>query len=214
MQHSASGPEGELEFIAGAVCLDFANTVEGTHSAPTQDHIASYADLVRFARAAGLLTPAQSKRVLAEADRRPQLATEIYRRAIAMREAMARAFSAIPRGHVPNEGDLRLISAEAADAEAHARLVRSGQRFTWEWPDDDLGLSRPLWPIARSAQHLLTDERDRIAIRECASDTCGWLFVDRSRSRSRRWCDMSGCGNRAKQRRFQRRQGRSAQKTD
>lgn len=27
---------------------------------------------------------------------------------------------------------------------------------------------------------------------------CGWLFLDRSRNRSRTWCDMAVCGNRAK----------------
>ena len=39
-------------------------------------------------------------------------------------------------------------------------------------------------------------------LRECASETCQWLFLDRSKSRTRRWCDMRDCGNRAKARRF------------
>jgi predicted RNA-binding Zn ribbon-like protein len=30
---------------------------------------------------------------------------------------------------------------------------------------------------------------------------CGWLFLDRSKNRSRMWCDMSVCGNREKARR-------------
>lgn len=30
---------------------------------------------------------------------------------------------------------------------------------------------------------------------------CGWLFLDRSRNRSRTWCDMAVCGNRSKARR-------------
>ncbi|MCL4825828.1 MAG: CGNR zinc finger domain-containing protein [Caldilinea sp.] len=29
---------------------------------------------------------------------------------------------------------------------------------------------------------------------------CGWLFFDASRNRSRRWCSMEDCGNRAKAR--------------
>lgn len=32
---------------------------------------------------------------------------------------------------------------------------------------------------------------------------CGWLFVDRSKNRSRAWCDMAVCGNREKAKRFQ-----------
>ncbi|RQR64221.1 hypothetical protein DIE19_08770 [Burkholderia sp. Bp9126] len=33
-------------------------------------------------------------------------------------------------------------------------------------------------------------------VREC--DACSWLFLDLSRSKSRRWCSMATCGNRAK----------------
>lgn len=36
----------------------------------------------------------------------------------------------------------------------------------------------------------------------CANDTCRWAFFDQSRNRSGRWCDMAGCGNRAKVRAY------------
>ena len=55
-------------------------------------------------------------------------------------------------------------------------------------------------PVARSAAELLTSPR-ATRVHECESDTCTWLFVDRSHARRRRWCDMSSCGNRAKARR-------------
>ena len=45
-------------------------------------------------------------------------------------------------------------------------------------------------------------------IRECDGDTCGWLFLDTTRNHSRRWCDMRGCGNRAKVRRHRQKQRR------
>lgn len=35
-------------------------------------------------------------------------------------------------------------------------------------------------------------------LKECARQDCGLLFVDRSHSGRRRWCDMEACGNRAK----------------
>lgn len=55
---------------------------------------------------------------------------------------------------------------------------------------------------ARSALILLDPER-RKRIRIC--DNCGWLFLDRSRNGSRRWCDMAVCGNRQKASRHYRR---------
>lgn len=48
---------------------------------------------------------------------------------------------------------------------------------------------------AHSALRLLAaDQVQRLKI--CRN--CGWLFIDRSKNRSRRWCDMAVCGNRAK----------------
>ena len=35
-------------------------------------------------------------------------------------------------------------------------------------------------------------------LKACPGADCGWVFLDASRNTSRRWCDMAGCGNRAK----------------
>ncbi len=84
--------------------------------------------------------------------------------------------------------------------------MRRGRGFIWDWQDDpEPALDRVLWPIIRSAaQLLIADELSRLKL--CDADDCGWLFVDGSRNRSRRWCDMSDCGNRAKARRYRERQ--------
>ena len=58
-----------------------------------------------------------------------------------------------------------------------------------------------LWPVARSAADLLTSD-DLGRVRECAGERCNWLFIDRSKNHSRRWCDMQDCGNVAKVRRY------------
>ena len=213
MQHTQIlRPDHELEFIGGSICLDFTNTLGGSRDHPTHEHIGDYAELVAFARAAGVLRVEQARRLLAAAERDPGAATEIYRRSIALREAISRAFGDIAAARAPQPKDLELISAEAASAAAHARLVRAATGFAWSWPEDDHDLSRPLWDVARSAADLLMNDGERARVRECASDTCTWLFIDQSRNHSRRWCDMNDCGNRAKQRRFQRRQDRVVRK--
>jgi predicted RNA-binding Zn ribbon-like protein len=51
--------------------------------------------------------------------------------------------------------------------------------------------------IARTGVELLGGAlRDRI--RHCSGEGCALLFVDTSRSGHRKWCSMSGCGNKAK----------------
>lgn len=80
--------------------------------------------------------------------------------------------------------------------QAHLRLIATDSSFAWEWTETDQ-LEFILWQVVRSTADLLTSpERDRI--RECAGEDCGWVFLDLSRNRSRRWCDMEDCGNRAK----------------
>ena len=39
-------------------------------------------------------------------------------------------------------------------------------------------------------------------LKACPADACGWVFYDRSRNRSGRWCDSTVCGNRAKTRAY------------
>ncbi|MFD0312734.1 CGNR zinc finger domain-containing protein [Streptomyces flavalbus] len=38
-------------------------------------------------------------------------------------------------------------------------------------------------------------------LKRCAEHACAWVFWDASKNRSRRWCSMRVCGNRAKARR-------------
>jgi predicted RNA-binding Zn ribbon-like protein len=42
-------------------------------------------------------------------------------------------------------------------------------------------------------------------LKVCPDETCEWAFFDESRNRSRTWCSMEVCGNRAKTRRYRRR---------
>jgi len=45
-------------------------------------------------------------------------------------------------------------------------------------------------------------------LKACRRDVCGWLFYDRSRNRSARWCQMAVCGNRTKTRAYRARRAR------
>jgi predicted RNA-binding Zn ribbon-like protein len=194
-------PDHDIELAGGALALDFANTVGGTHVRPTHDHLRGYEDIVRFATLAGGLDPIVARRLKQRAERESVRAGAVYELGIALREAIWAVFSALASGDAPRDADLALIGDAAAAGAARSRLVYDRDGVGWSFPSEGDELERPLWDIARSAADLLTSpERDRI--KECASATCEWVFLDRSRNRSRRWCDMSDCGNRAKARRF------------
>ena len=57
-----------------------------------------------------------------------------------------------------------------------------------------------LAPVIWSAGDLVVAAGNR-RIRRCANEECLWMFIDESKSGTRRWCQMSACGNRAKARR-------------
>jgi predicted RNA-binding Zn ribbon-like protein len=202
MRDIPPAPDHEIELSGGALALDFANTVGGTHVSPTHDHLRSYGDIARFAVLAGGLPSSAAKRLAERAKRDPTRAEAVYELGIALRESIWGVFSALASGESPRDADLALIGDAAASGAARSRLVYDRDGVGWSLPSDSDDLERPLWDVARSAADLLTSgEHDRI--KECASTTCEWVFLDRSRNRSRRWCDMSDCGNRAKARRFQ-----------
>ena len=58
--------------------------------------------------------------------------------------------------------------------------------------------------LAREAVQLFGSEAGKL-IRQCESRTCTLYFIDNSRRGDRRWCSMSGSGNKAKVREFRRR---------
>jgi predicted RNA-binding Zn ribbon-like protein len=202
MRDIPPAPDHEIELAGGALALDFANTIGGTHVRPTHDHLRDYGDITRFAVLAGGLQPGLAKRLAQRAERDPRRAAAVYELGITLREAIWAVFSALASGEAPRDADLALIGDAAAAGAARSRLVYDRDGVGWSLPADGDELERPLWEFARSAADLLTSgERERI--KECASTTCEWVFLDRSRNHSRRWCDMSDCGNRAKARRFQ-----------
>src|SRR5512140_1749775 len=150
MQHIRSEPAHAFELVGESIAADFANTLSGSRAQPSTDHVARYADLVEFAKQAGTISAAAAKRFLSSAERHPAQAIEIYRRSVALREAIWRAFDRIAHGREPDAADIAFISSEAADAFGRARVMRDGGGYAWSWPDTD-DLARPLWPIARGA---------------------------------------------------------------
>jgi predicted RNA-binding Zn ribbon-like protein len=63
----------------------------------------------------------------------------------------------------------------------------------------ELSATSPVGLVAAAVATVAIERRlDRIKI--CPADDCRWAFYDTSRNRSRQWCSMEVCGNRAKAR--------------
>ncbi|ALG14860.1 CGNR zinc finger domain-containing protein [Kibdelosporangium phytohabitans] len=104
-----------------------------------------------------------------------------------------------------------LVAPEQADVARFGKYLTAARRqavaepslpLRWtvpvERPDDVV----PALTIA--ADELLTSP-DAALVGECSGPGCGWLFIDRTRNRSRQWCSSKDCGNRERARRHYRR---------
>lgn len=205
----ADSADYQFEMTGGALCLDFVNTV-GDRPDLSNEHFHAYPDILSWARQASILTDDEAVDLRRFSDRKPGEADEVFARAVSLRESLYSTFAALATGSNPSERELAILNRWLAESLAHLRLEESENGFVWSWSGSETALERMLWPVVRSAGDLLASDEAR-QLRECASDTCTWLFVDRSRTRRRRWCDMKTCGNRAKARRYyQRKRGKGS----
>ncbi len=200
--------EQPFELTGGRLCLDLANTLNDRAADAPRELLNSYGGLVDWGRQAGILTEGEAARLVQFETCHPAEAASVLNRAIALREVIYRTFSAVAGGRSPEEADLAGLNAALAEALSLSRIVPMEGRFVWDSGVDQDSPDGMLCAVARSAGDLLTSEElDRVRI--CDGHDCLWLFMDTSRNRSRRWCDMKSCGNRAKAREhYQRKKAR------
>ena len=194
--------------IAGAVCLDFINTLDDRPSQP-KELLKTHSDLLEFCRDAGLISRREADRLAVFGRQLPDEAKRALSAAIAMREAMNEVFEKVAKSQPIPKPALDRLNAHIQSALRHMRLVPARGHFVWEFErtDGDDPFEYILWPIARSAADLLASDQLPF-VRMCSSETCQWFFLDSTKNHRRRWCDMTKCGNRDKVRRFYARQKR------
>ena len=193
-----------FEWVGGSPALDFTNTVSWTTPARTNERLRSFADLVRWTGEAGLADPGELRAMSRLASARPRQADRVFGHALELRDALHDVFGAQAAGSQPDGTAVNRLNRFVGRALQRLRLGGSGEGgWAWGWnPPEEL--EWPLWRVAWSAAQLLTSE-ELPALKRCAADQCGWVFLDRSRNQARRWCDMKVCGNNEKARRFYRR---------
>lgn len=189
--------------IGGHVSLDFVNTVAWRLGEEVREDLCAYSDWIRWAGRVGLLAREEVELALGWAERHPAEAEAVLVRVVGLREAIYRVLRAQVDGCRPPEADLALINEAVREAYATIglRVRKAGFLLELEGRDDSIPA---LWRLIRSTADLLISPELGL-LRVCAGRKCGWLFLDRSRNRARRWCRMGDCGNLEKARRYYRR---------
>jgi predicted RNA-binding Zn ribbon-like protein len=179
-------------FIGGLYCLDFCNTVDHRHQPPEYDLLPDGKTVLDWGRASG--TPGLGGRTAPSSSAAPMA------RVRKVRDRIYGVLAPLAHAKTPTKAALSAFNELLREASGKSELTRNGGAFQLACPAEDPVENILCHAVRSAAELLLANETDRI--RECSG--CGWLFYDVTRNRSRRWCNMAVCGNRAKARRHYR----------
>lgn len=200
------GKPATFDLCGGHPVLDFVNSLDNRFGGRgCVEGLQRYDDLLQFTRQTQLLDSElilQVGRAVA-----PAAGMRALRGARALREALAATFYAAIERRPPPPSDLETLERHFHAADRHRALrwrqgVSEHSGLAWSWRRDETDAELPVWVLAVTARDLLVaPEMQRL--RACEAETCRWLFLDTSKSHTRRWCKMKVCGNRVKARRYQ-----------
>jgi len=169
-------------FIAGTPAVDFVNT-EIVSEGERVDLLQTEQDLWRWVRAAGLAPAGPPADQPARPPARLRQAKELRRHLRAL----------FLRGK-PRKSEIDAINAALARGHGSFRLERKGGVYRTRFAADS---DDPLFLVAAAAAELIATA-DLSLIKPCGGTQCILLFYDTTKSHTRRWCSMAGCGNRMK----------------
>lgn len=176
--------------VGGHLALDFCNTA-GEHLADRPDELLlDWESFLRWANQVGLIGPHSYFELLAY----PEPLDEIIR----LREAVYRVGLAIAGARGISKRDVEFIRACANAGRPEIEF----RDHVGRWRPARSHASGQLCAVLGAEALSLFCSPGAARIGVCDGGKCGWLFLDESRGKRRRWCDMNDCGSRAKARRF------------
>jgi predicted RNA-binding Zn ribbon-like protein len=182
-------PIAQLAHRAGHRCLDFVNSLVATNEPAPRDSLLTPADYRIWAGIAGI--PVDSP----AGEREEQAALA---RARALRETILGILMAMLDRQPTPIAAIEHLTEEAARSFRSRRLAPADGHLAWQRTRHDLDSVTDL--LAAEAAELFS-RPEPLPLKRCIGTDCGWFFLDTSRNKSRHWCSMTDCGNRAKARR-------------
>ena len=190
-----------FEFVSGNLALDFANTVHNFRGRDPGDDLQTNPDLVDWGVQAGVIKEHERQRLL----RKIEGDKTVLQHARQLRNMVFFLFVHVRVLGWPESTAIYDLNKHMRELMPLAQVAKVGAKGRLQCTPEATPLERLHFEVLRAAIELLmSGDLDRV--RMCQGENCSWLFVDTSRNGKRRWCDMQACGNRAKVRRFRKRQ--------
>ena len=194
-------------FVGNDLSIDLVNT-EIVDNGEHVDLLGGFDEVLDWAVAAGLVSKGEAEKLRSrwKGSRR---AREVFREAVELRMVVRSIVVTLAAGRQVQGPQLAGLNAVLERQTGHFEVRRDGSTFKKVFvagSEDDL--SSLLFPVAEAAADLLASG-DLSLVRKCENPACVLYFYDASKRHGRRWCSMSGCGNRAKASAFYSRQKRA-----
>ena len=190
------------KLIAGARCLDFLNTMEWRGEPESGgERLTDYGEFLNWAESAGMVSARERAGLQRLAARDPAATARVLGE---IKRARAMIGTALEGSSAARRRALGELDAMLQAERFVLRIEGSGGDVVQRWEPQGAALRRPLLTLLREAVEMLASDMAR-QVQSCANERCGWVFLDTSRNRSRRWCRMASCGNVAKARAHYRR---------
>jgi len=177
--------------------LEFANTRFWRGTEPATETLNGLGDVFAWCERAKSVDKRTVSELAAWARRHRSEAGRLFDEAVAARETIYALFSANAAGRSVSDRDVDALNRLLASAPSRTNLAVAKDGNMWRLPSVSPDAASLLAPILWSAGDLLAGDHLQ-RVRLCTNEKCRWLFVDDSKSGTRRWCSMSSCGNRAK----------------
>ena len=181
-----------MRLDGGIACLNFVNTKDNRSKENGIDYLSHYRDLLDLCERLELMPP-KTRQVLERlAKAYPDQARQEFDKNIALRELLYVVLNQLIEKGKPPELELQQLSAQVANAlsylELHFDKTSKEMKLIYTRP----ALEQPSWLMLQSVAELLTG-KELSLLKRCPS--CYWLFLDRSKNKSRKWCSMATCGD-------------------
>lgn len=191
-----------LELDGGWLCLNFINTVRNRFEEPVFCYLPRHDEVLKWAKRLELFSQVEIRRVKTYIEEHPDVAEKQHKKIIEVRETLYRMFAAIARNLQPSEYVLEKFNKYLSETFNDLKInVEKDRIVTEDWYKKNSGLLQIQHLIIKSAYELLISN-SLIRLKEC--DNCGWLFLDKSKNKSRRWCNMQTCGSMEKAKKYYR----------
>ncbi len=199
-----TGTAKSIRLIGGARVLDFINTTNGRRPGSAlkvlEERLTSFQFFFEWALHASLVSAQEFEVYRPMVFDSPISYQPDLDAVIAFRECLYAAFYPLSLGRAAPDEALQQINLGLQQGVGR-RVLRSVEGLpAWEWKPcaDAQALSAMLiGRLAIDATQLLVSA-DLRELKSCTATDCDWIFLDSSKNKLRKWCQMSVCGSREK----------------